>query len=65
MWTSDGVFLAQDEFGRGRITLDFACYSCHKDDQGVGGALSQQSLTDLSNKATNIHAGAQPVSMNR
>jgi predicted CXXCH cytochrome family protein len=31
MWTSDGKFLSQDEFGRGHLTLDFACFSCHKD----------------------------------
>jgi len=57
MWTTDGKFLAQDEFGRGRITLDFACYSCHEDTTGVGGGGSEKSLEQLSAKATNIHAG--------
>lgn len=61
MWTSDGKFLAQDEQGRGRVTLDFACYSCHKDDQDVGGSFSQQSLQDLSTKATGIHTPPPPV----
>jgi len=62
MWTSDGLFLALDEFGRARITLDFACYSCHKDDQGVGGEYSQKSLAELSARAQDIHAGTQLTS---
>jgi predicted CXXCH cytochrome family protein len=59
MWTSDGKFLAVDEFGRGRVTLDFACYSCHKDDPmnptNPTAPFSAKSLTELSNKAMGIH----------
>jgi hypothetical protein len=60
MWTSDGKFLAVDEFGRGRVTLDFACYSCHKDHPtnptNPTAPWSDKSLADLSNKAMGIHA---------
>jgi predicted CXXCH cytochrome family protein len=55
MWTSDGKFLKLDEFGRGRVTLDFACYSCHKDATGAGGSFSQKTLAELSAKAQGIH----------
>jgi hypothetical protein len=37
------------------VTLDFACYSCHKDANGVGGTRSQKSLDDLYAKAREIH----------
>ena len=60
MWTSDGKFLRVDEFGNGSITLDFACYSCHKDDQGVGGSALAKTLQVLSDKAKGIHSGAPP-----
>ncbi len=55
MWTSDGKFVALDEFGRGAITLDFACYSCHNDPAGVGGGGSPKTLAELSAKATGMH----------
>jgi len=55
MWTSDGKFLKQDEFGRGAITLDFACYSCHKDVLDEGGAASRRILSALAAKADGMH----------
>ena len=60
MWTSDGSFMAVDEYGRGRVMLDFACYSCHKDaaddvETNPGAPFSYRSLDDLSIKATGIH----------
>ncbi|MCK4774678.1 MAG: hypothetical protein KAT30_07820, partial [Candidatus Krumholzibacteria bacterium] len=55
MWTSDGKFLKQDEFGRGRITLDFACYSCHEDAAGGGGSAPQKTLRELADRAQGIH----------
>ncbi len=58
MWTSDGAFLAQDEFGRGKITLDFACYGCHKDESGVGGQGTVKTLAELSAKAQTMHGAA-------
>jgi predicted CXXCH cytochrome family protein len=60
MWTSDGRFLAQDEFGRGRVTLDFACYSCHKDETGVGGTFSMKTLAELSALADGMHTPPAP-----
>jgi len=62
MWTSDGKFLKQDEFGRSSVTLDFACYSCHKDASGVGGMFSIQPLDSLSAKAIGIHTAPTPAS---
>ena len=60
MWTSDGKFLAQDEFGRGRITLDFACFSCHKDaatnPTNPGAPYGYKDPVDLINMATGMHA---------
>jgi hypothetical protein len=59
MWTSDGEFMKQDEFGRGRITLDFACYSCHKDDPtnptNPGAPYTYKTPTQLINRATGMH----------
>lgn len=41
------------------VTLDFACYSCHKDENGVGGSASTKTLAELYAKAPLIHgAGA-------
>jgi len=60
MWTSDGKFLAQDEFGRGHLTLDFACYGCHKDAENnptnPGAPNGWKSDTDLIDRATGMHA---------
>ncbi len=38
-----------------RVTLDFACYSCHKDAGGVGGPVSVKTMTELALKAAVIH----------
>jgi len=66
MWTSDGKFLTQDEFGRGRITLDFACFSCHKDDPTTPtnptAPWSYKLPVDIMNMAAGIHSGA-PAAM--
>lgn len=55
MWTSDGSFVKLDEFGKGALTLDFACYGCHKDENGVGGTGSTKTLAELSTKAQGMH----------
>jgi hypothetical protein len=36
-------------------TLDFACYKCHKDVDGVGGTGSWRTMTELSVKAASFH----------
>jgi len=51
MWFSEGG----KTFARGFVTLDFACYGCHKDANGVGGQMSQKTLAELSAKATSMH----------
>ena len=37
------------------VTLDYACYSCHKDEAGVGGGFSTQTLAQLRAMAERIH----------
>ncbi len=36
-------------------TLDFACYSCHKDAAGIGGANSAKTMQELATKAVTFH----------
>ncbi len=43
------------QFSNGFVTLDFACYSCHRDASGVGGGRSQRSIAELSAFATGMH----------
>ena len=43
-------------FARPWVSLDFACYQCHKDPiSGEGGTSSQKTMAELSAKATAIH----------
>jgi hypothetical protein len=54
----DSMFFDSDgsTWSRGYVTLDFACYGCHKDtDTGAGGPHSVKSLDALSVMATGIH----------
>jgi hypothetical protein len=55
MFTPEGDFVQLDGEDKAQITLDFACYSCHRDEGGIGGDWSQQDLNELSAKATGIH----------
>lgn len=57
MFTADGKFVVLDEQSQGSVTLDFACYGCHKDADGVGGPNSIKTLEELSAKASGIHDG--------
>jgi predicted CXXCH cytochrome family protein len=36
-------------------TLDFACYNCHKDPDGVGGTYSTKTMQELATKAVTFH----------
>jgi hypothetical protein len=40
--------------GKG-LSLDYACYSCHKDAAGLGGNNSTKTMVELSARATNFH----------
>lgn len=52
MWFTQGG----KTWSRGWVTLDFACWGCHKNsDNGQGGTASARSLAELSFKARNIH----------
>jgi len=42
-------------FATGRVTLDFVCYQCHKDENGEGGYGSYKSMQDLSAAAQSMH----------
>lgn len=41
--------------GSDGVTLGYACYQCHKDDDNIGGNNSRRTLQQLSNRATNYH----------
>ena len=51
MFTEDGKLVKMDEVGQAAVTLDFACYSCHEDEDGAGGSmarpLSFQEMSDF------------------
>jgi len=64
MFTEDGKFV-RTENELARITLDFACYGCHKDGDGVGGSFSEKSLGFLSAMATGIHPGSDKKVLSR
>jgi hypothetical protein len=44
------------EIGPG-LTLDLACYGCHKDEQDQGGNYSRKTIRQLADKAPYIHEG--------
>ena len=64
MFNAEGNFVLEDADGQSRITLDFACYGCHRDPDGVGGIYSMKTLSELSDMATNIHGTAVGVPRN-
>jgi len=51
MFNEDGS-LANGETG---VTLDYVCYQCHKDEDGIGGEKSIKTMARLSEKATGYH----------
>ncbi len=55
MFDPTGNFVAEDANGLGRISLDFACYGCHADQNGEGGPDSRQTLAGLSAYAAGMH----------
>lgn len=57
MFTDDGKLVDSDSFeGSAAVTLDFACYGCHTDVNGVGGGSApQESLAELSQMAEGMH----------
>ena len=64
MFTEDGMYVLEDAQGQAQITLDFACYGCHRDEAGQGGGVaSMKTLEELAAFATNIHgtlSGVEP-----
>jgi len=62
MFTADGGALAEDAEGESFVTLDFACYSCHKDESDVGGQYSNKTLAALALKAADIHGTQTGIS---
>ncbi len=60
MFTTDGKFV-KTENGLARLTLDFACYSCHTDPNGDGGGGPTLTLQELSTYATGIHPNAKAL----
>ena len=37
------------------MSLDYVCYQCHKDGNGLGGSASAKTMVELSTKATGFH----------
>ncbi len=52
LFNVEGTLANPDGLG---LSLDYVCYSCHKDDQGLGGTASAKTMEALSLKATNYH----------
>ncbi len=61
MFTPDGMYVIEDDQGMAQITLDFACYSCHQDEEGTGGNNSMRTLEELSAFAFNMHGTLSDV----
>jgi hypothetical protein len=51
MFNEDGT-IANGETG---ITLAYACYQCHRDNDNIGGNNSRKTLKQLSDRATDYH----------
>jgi hypothetical protein len=51
MFNEDGTIAN----GSSGVTLGYACYQCHRDDDGVGGNNSSRTLEELSERATGYH----------
>ena len=57
MFNAEGNLVKMDEAGQAAVTLDFACYSCHKSEEGGEGIASYQTLQELSDRAIVMHSG--------
>ncbi len=55
MFDAGGGLVLEDLLGMSRVTLDFACYACHRDASGEGGSASSKSLQELSAYAVGMH----------
>ena len=55
-FNAGGDLVQEDSEGMARITLDFACYGCHRDPiSGEGGPRSLKTLAELAARAAIIH----------
>jgi len=54
MFSVDGTSVLITD-GIASITLDFACYGCHNDENGVGGGGTVKTLQELHDRAATIH----------
>ncbi len=61
MFNAEGTAVALDGDGWGAVTLDFACYGCHNDSDGVGGGGSIKTLAELAARAATIHTFVNKV----
>ncbi len=53
---SGKYFVQTDENGQAAVTLDYACYGCHNDPNGVGGGGSIKTIQELAAFAPLVHA---------
>ncbi len=61
MFNAEGKAVVIDDNGHGAVTLDYACYGCHRDENGVGGTRSIKTMQELVDKAVNIHTLVVPT----
>lgn len=54
MFSEDGTSVLIED-GIASITLDFACYGCHQDEEGNGGTGTVKTLQELHDRAMTIH----------
>lgn len=52
MFSDDGSLANPDGAG---VTLEYVCYTCHNDPDGIGGGGSTKTLTELAAKAATFH----------
>jgi hypothetical protein len=55
MFVAGGTSVLIDSNGHGAVTLDFACYGCHQDENGDGGNESVKTMQELVDRAATIH----------
>ena len=63
----EAMFVNEDgqNFAQAFVTLDYACYSCHKDENGLGGNNSTKTLEELSAAAQGMHSNMSSAQLAR
>ena len=54
MFNGAGTLVLEDEGGMAQVTLDFACYSCHKSEENGEGSAHYMTVQELSDKVLGV-----------